>query len=94
MAANNLAAARAEASGLASSLSQAETVNEALNAQLRELHNHHRKVCDKLAALCICPEVYGSEVRSTVLLARLLLMLSSVLPSDLRFAFSAQAEEQ
>ena len=43
-AAQEVQATRAETSRLAGALSQAEAANQALGAQLKELHSQHRRV--------------------------------------------------
>ncbi len=48
--ASELQAAHAESSRLADALAQAECAKQALDAQLNDVHSHHRKVCLQLCA--------------------------------------------
>lgn len=47
---SELQAARAESSRLADTLAQAEHAKQALDAQLKDVHSQHRKVCLQLYA--------------------------------------------
>ena len=51
--ASDLQAAHAESSRLAGALAQAERAKQAVDAQLKDIHSQHRKVC--LQLLCHHP---------------------------------------
>ncbi len=50
--ASELQAAHAEGSRLADALAQAERAKQAVDAQLKDVHSQHRKVCLQLEAFC------------------------------------------